>query len=175
MIFWCFIPCLFVLKVGSFEEESDITFGPFFWSYQEEPTGYENVTGFFRTFQVMYGIALFSLAACPILAIVGFSKKSRRKRLSIAIMGFTLYYAVFSCVYTAQFWLSYAKNTFIFVENTPLQGFVFDSKLFSFPYPLYVVWFITISLFCLGAVVWVHKFDDELPQKIPSQEEFSHE
>ncbi|KII70626.1 hypothetical protein RF11_06981 [Thelohanellus kitauei] len=44
MTFWCVSPSLFILKVGTYADEANIKFGPFFWSYKENNETYERVT-----------------------------------------------------------------------------------------------------------------------------------
>ncbi|KII70627.1 hypothetical protein RF11_06982 [Thelohanellus kitauei] len=123
--------------------------------------------GFFRFLQVMYGPAWLALAASPILAMLGFFERHLQKLFARVILGLTGIFGFFTLLYTIQFLMLYSQRDFIFTDDTleRTHGFEFDSRLLQFPGALILVWFMTIALFCLGALVSIHNYGEEIHLK----------
>ncbi|KII64925.1 hypothetical protein RF11_06137 [Thelohanellus kitauei] len=161
MIYACFNPTLFQVVVKSCCHISSIGVGPFLWYYDGQTRGFENVTDAFRFIQVMYGVSLTAVVVSQILTIRGYMKKGNMKVSGYATTGAAVFLAIFSLAYTLQFILWTVNKTFIFTR-LPLSGFVADGNLFTLPFLLILVWPMTIAMFCLGGVIMIHKFNDDI-------------
>ncbi|KII61952.1 hypothetical protein RF11_06961 [Thelohanellus kitauei] len=146
-------PYMFMVTISRPPNSYTAYFGAFFWYDGYHYQLYERVTVGFRFIQVIFVFATLAAYVSSFVALVGYLKKEYKKPAGIFVLGscnIDIGFShtsgnIFVCIYVPAFIKTLTINS-----ETLTPG-----RFLSF------VWTVTALYASLGAMVRVHKFDDQ--------------
>ncbi|KII72905.1 hypothetical protein RF11_12373 [Thelohanellus kitauei] len=160
-------PSMFIFTLDVHQRNKFAFFGPFNWLSDNQIRKYDNPSDFMRFLQVMYVLSIVASFLSALLAIFGFVIKRIATGIGFVIMGSAIPLCILSSVYTVRvFWIP--KSLDFISSKLAVHAIKHDWANIHLSYhPLYL-WLMTIAIFVLGCLIWIHASKKEIYEELPS-------